>query len=95
MTPAAQVSEIPLHSAFPVVLGPIQPEPAKTAVVKVDFLDIGQRILALPMPPRRYTNLQVGKTGVRYAIEAGGFAGVKLYPCGMTIDVFLPGSTAT
>jgi len=37
--------------------------------VKIDFADIGQRILAVPMPPRRYVDLQVGKTGVLYAIE--------------------------
>src|SRR6266849_3059258 len=42
--------------------------PEKIAV-KIDFDNIGQRILALPMPPRRYVGLQIGKTGVLYAIE--------------------------
>jgi tricorn protease len=38
--------------------------------VKIDFDQIGQRILALPMPPKRYVGLQLGKTGVLYALEA-------------------------
>ncbi len=39
-------------------------------VVKIDFDNIGQRILALPLPARRYVALQVGKTGELYALEA-------------------------
>ncbi len=38
--------------------------------VKIDFGNIGQRILALPMPARLYTELQIGKAGVLYALEA-------------------------
>ncbi len=38
--------------------------------VKLDFANIGQRILALPLPPRRYIGLQAGKAGVLYATEA-------------------------
>jgi tricorn protease len=38
--------------------------------VKIDFDNIGQRILALPIPPRRYTALLAGKAGVLYAVEA-------------------------
>ena len=41
----------------------------KPVDVKIDFENIGQRILALPMPPRRYMSLQVGKPGVLYAVE--------------------------
>jgi tricorn protease len=41
----------------------------KTPDVKIDLTRIGQRILALPMPPRRYDGLQAGKAGVLYAIE--------------------------
>ncbi len=40
------------------------------ANVKIDFDNIGQRILALPMPARRYQNLQVGKAGTLFAVEA-------------------------
>ena len=47
-----------------------KPEPAKVLDVKVDFDNIGQRILALPMPARRYVNLQVGKAGILFAAEA-------------------------
>jgi len=45
-------------------------KPPEKVDVKIDFDNIGQRILALPMPPRRYLGLQIGKTGVLYAIEA-------------------------
>src|SRR6202035_5866894 len=38
--------------------------------VRIDFDNINQRILALPLPPRRYIGLQIGKTGVLFAIEA-------------------------
>lgn len=37
--------------------------------VKIDFENIGQRILAMPLPPRRYIDLQVGKPGVLFATE--------------------------
>src|SRR5260370_15157814 len=43
--------------------------PAKTPDVKIDFENIGQRILAMPLPPRRYIGLDVGKAGVLFAME--------------------------
>ena len=46
----------------------------KDVVVKIDFENILQRIIALPMPPRRYVDLQAGKTGVLFAVESPGFA---------------------
>ena len=45
----------------------------KEVTVKIDFENISQRILALPLPPRRYTDLQVGKAGVLLAIESPAF----------------------
>jgi tricorn protease len=59
--------------------GDKKPEPAKPAAppkpvaVKIEFDNISQRILALPMPPRRYLSLQVGKAGVLYAVEQPSF----------------------
>jgi tricorn protease len=44
---------------------------AEKVEVKVDLEKIGQRILALPMPPARYVGLQAGKAGVVYALEIG------------------------
>jgi len=41
--------------------------------VKIDFDNLDQRILALPMPPRRYVSLQVGKAGVLCAVEQPSF----------------------
>jgi tricorn protease len=40
------------------------------ATVRIDFDNILQRVLALPMPPRRYASLQVAKAGVLLAIES-------------------------
>lgn len=43
----------------------------KVAEVKIDFDRIGQRILAMPLPPRRYIGLQAGKAGTVFALESG------------------------
>jgi tricorn protease len=42
---------------------------AEKVEVKVDLENIGQRILSLPMPARRYMGIAAGKTGVVYAAE--------------------------
>jgi tricorn protease len=47
----------------------------KTAPVKIDFEGIGQRILALPVPPRNYTGLAAGKEGVVLLLESAPVAG--------------------
>jgi len=39
------------------------------APVKVDFEKIGQRILAMPIPARNYTELMPGKEGVLFVVE--------------------------
>src|SRR5262249_61899285 len=48
-------------------------EPPK---VKVDLEDLDQRALALPVPPKNYTNLLAGKAGAIFLIE--GPAGASL-----------------
>jgi tricorn protease len=45
-------------------------EAAEVKDIKVDLDGIDQRILSVPMPPRRYMALQVGKAGTLLAIEA-------------------------
>ncbi|HEY3440409.1 MAG TPA: PDZ domain-containing protein [Paludibaculum sp.] len=47
-----------------------KPEP-KAVEVKIDFDNIGQRILAMPLPPRRYVALRTGKAGILLALEQG------------------------
>ena len=42
----------------------------KPVVVKIDFENILQRVLAVPIPARRYVSLQAGKAGVLLASEA-------------------------
>jgi tricorn protease len=57
--------------------GPAKPDgvatpgtPAPAVTVTIDFDNILQRVLALPMPPRAYTSLQTGKAGTLLALEA-------------------------
>jgi tricorn protease len=45
----------------------------KPVVVKVDLDKIGDRILALPIPARNYSEITVGKTGVLYLAETTPF----------------------
>jgi tricorn protease len=56
--------------ASPPAGGPPRPASPKTPDVKIDFDNIGQRILAMPLPPRRYVALQAGRAGVLFALEA-------------------------
>jgi tricorn protease len=42
----------------------------KEVAVRIDFDNIGQRILALPIPARNYTSMSVGKPGVLFLVEA-------------------------
>ena len=46
----------------------------KLPTVKVDFDGIDQRILALPIPPRNYVDLQPGKEGVLFIAEGAPVA---------------------
>ena len=41
-----------------------------TPEVKIDFENIGQRIVAIPVPPRRYANLRAGKAGTLFYTSA-------------------------
>ncbi len=45
-------------------------KPTPVPAVKIDFEDIGQRILALPIPPRNYIDMQAGKAGTLFVLEA-------------------------
>ncbi len=42
---------------------------AKTPEVKIDFDDIGQRVIALPIPERDYDAIASGKTGTLFLLE--------------------------
>jgi tricorn protease len=48
-----------------------KPDEKKDTVVRIDMDGISQRILALPIPPRNYTQLTTGKTGILLLLEAG------------------------
>jgi tricorn protease len=56
---------------------PAKPKPGAPDVkdVKIDLDGIDQRILSVPVAPRRYTALQVGKAGTLLAIEASAQSG--------------------
>jgi tricorn protease len=47
-----------------------KPSP-KPPVVTIDFEKINQRILALPLPPKNYLEIEPGKEGVLFAVEGG------------------------
>lgn len=47
-----------------------KPPEKKDVVVTIDFENIGQRILALPMPVRNYVGIAAGKAGVLFIVEA-------------------------
>jgi tricorn protease len=68
---------------------PAKPDAAKQAVapdVEIDLDAIDQRILSVPMPPRRYAALQVGKAGTLLALEfQQPGEGAADEPPGMTI----------
>jgi tricorn protease len=74
--PASEAGGAKPEEGGPKPEGPNRPGgPRPQAVqVKIDLENIGQRILSLPLPPRRYVSLQVGKAGTLYAVEAPAFA---------------------
>jgi len=49
---------------------PKKEEPGAAPPVRIDFDNISQRILALPIPARNYSGLWVGKTGILFLAEA-------------------------
>jgi tricorn protease len=58
----------------------------KPAVVRVDLEQIGQRVLALPMPARNYAGLATGKDGILFLAEAPPVVGEDDPP--LTIQKF-------
>ncbi len=62
-----------------------KPQPAAKPV-RIDLDGIGQRILAMPLPPRRYVGLQAGKAGTLLALEAARPAPGT--PSGLTVHRF-------
>ncbi len=65
---------------------PSAPPAAKTPEVKIDMDNIGQRILSIPMPARRYVALQTGKAGFLFAVEVP--SAVPGGPLGLTVHRF-------
>lgn len=67
-----------------------KPKPNPAVVnVKVDLEGIDQRILAVPMPPRRYVALQVAKAGTLLALESPmPPPGAPPGPAGMSVHRF-------
>jgi tricorn protease len=60
----------PPDAAKPAEAKPEEPAKPKPVDVKIDLDGIDQRILSVPMPPLRYTALQVGKAATLLALEA-------------------------
>jgi tricorn protease len=66
---------------------PSRPGDQPVEDVKIDWDKINQRILAMPLPARRYVQLQAGRGGTLFAIEApaGPGPGGPGGPAGMTV----------
>ena len=62
------------------------PAAAKTVEVKIDFENILQRVLSMPMPSRRYTGLMGGKAGTLLALEISTVSGFG--PPALTVHRF-------
>ena len=70
----AKKTEAGTGSAAPAAAKPAaaKPEAAKAVAVKIDFENILQRILSIPLPARNYIGLDAGKAGVILAGETSG-----------------------
>ncbi len=85
--PESDEEKVAPEPAKPDAAKPTGAPAPKVAEVKIDFDNILQRVLAIPMPPRRYVALGAGKAGNLFAVEApagGGFAG----PAGLVVHRF-------
>jgi len=60
----------------------------KDTEVKIDFENIGQRILALPIPARNYVSMSAGKTGTLFLLEAPMVPSMTGPGEGLTLHMF-------
>ncbi len=63
-------------------------KPKEPEKVNIDFDNIGQRILALPMPAKNYVDLAAGKEGMVYVLEASPLFSRMSGGEGMTLHKF-------
>jgi len=63
-------------------------KPKEPEKVNIDFDNIGQRILALPIPAKNYRDLAAGKEGMIYILEAPAFFFRYSQGVGMTLHKF-------
>jgi tricorn protease len=66
--------------------GGTAPGEAAPKPVRIDFEKIAQRVVALPIPPRPFTDLRAGKSGILYLLE--GPAGMTSGPPVLTLSKF-------
>ncbi|MFN2453720.1 MAG: PDZ domain-containing protein [Pyrinomonadaceae bacterium] len=84
---AAASADVP--TGKPVVVG--EPGKAKQklpAAVSIDFDNISQRVLALPIPARNYTGLAAGKAGTIFILESAPVASRSPEATGRTLHKF-------
>ena len=102
-TPSASPAPSPAEGQSEPQAAAAQKAKSKAAAVRVDLDQIGQRVLALPLPARNYAGLVAGKDGVLFLAEAppvdsgGGndpFAVVKFDLSTRKSDKFLDGVTS-
>lgn len=60
----------------------------KDLAVRIDLENIGQRILALPIPARNYSSMSAGKTGVLFLVQDPLVSALSGPPEGATLQMF-------
>jgi tricorn protease len=67
---------------------PKKEDAKKETAVKIDFENVSQRILALPIPAQNYVSMAAGKAGVLFLMEAPAVASMNGPGPGMTLHQF-------
>jgi tricorn protease len=66
---APESDEEKIQDAAQAPEAPKQPEKKEPVTVTIDFENIGQRVLALPIPPANYVGMASGKSGTLYVAQ--------------------------
>jgi tricorn protease len=73
--PAAEAAKTPTQEPAKPPVADAAKKKDQPVQVKIDIENIGQRILALPLPARNYAGLEAGKTGILFVAEAVSLPG--------------------
>ncbi len=80
----AKPADAPKPPTDPAAPAPSTPAPPAPPVVKIDVEDIGQRVLAMPIPAKNYVTLFAGKEGKLFLVEGPLVPGDDSVPSAVT-----------